>query len=321
MKRELTLSQAIEAYSLHQAARGDSETHRKECRRTLGAFVSCCGDLPAAGVRPDELRVFMNELRSRPGLGGRERLSDLTLAAYHRVLAAFFRFLETEGHVEASPMRAVPRPKTRLQLIRPFSEEQLRRLIAQPDPASFIGLRDRTLMVFLADTGCRISECLGITYTDLDLDARTVRVLGKGARERMVPFGERTRQWLEAYLARRRESELSDRIFVNEFGEPLTRGTVARRFAGYGRQAGIRGVRVSPHTFRHTFAVQWLLGSGDYKGDALSLQRILGHSTPAMTQRYVHLTSGDLGRLHARLSPADKLSEAPPQVGRRRRLR
>jgi integrase/recombinase XerD len=78
---------------------------------------------------------------------------------------------------------------------------------------------------------------------------------------------------------------------------------------------------VSPHTFRHTFSVAWLLGDGEFKGDAISLQRILGHRSPAMTQRYVDLTSQDLGRLHARLSPADRMA-APPEAtaGRRRRL-
>ena len=110
-------------------------------------------------------------------------------------------------------------------------------------------------------------------------------------------------------------------MFVNQYGERLTASALGHRFAAYGRQAGLRGVRVSPHTFRHTFAVNWLLGRGDYKSDSISLQKILGHTTPAMTQRYVHFAGEDLRKLHDRLSPTDQIATPPPALERRKRLR
>jgi integrase/recombinase XerD len=206
-------------------------------------------------------------------------------------------------------------------LIRPFSEEQIQKLLAQPDPGSFTGLRDMALMCFLLDTGLRISECLSLTFEALDLSRRTARVLGKGRKERIVPLGTRTLAWLDRYLERRRQSEDTPYVLVNQYGEHLTANAVSHRIAAYGRSAGLRGVRVSPHTFRHTFSVNWLLGNGEYKGDTLSLQAILGHSTPAMTQRYVHLAGHDLRKLHDRLSPVDQLIAPPPPTERRKRLK
>lgn len=314
------MSEAIREYQSFQETRGDSPNHRKECARILGALIERVGDLSLGEISPDQLRAFITEMRSRPGLKGRKQVSDFTLFAYHRVVNAFFNYLERQELLAANPMKRVPKPKVGSYLIQPFSEEQVKKLLAQPDVTTFAGLRDFTLMCFLLDTGCRISEALALTYTDLDCQHRLARLMGKGRKERQVPFGEHTLAWLERYLARRRESLDTDFVFVNQYGEQLTRNTVAQRIADYGDRAGLRGVRASAHTFRHTFGVCWLLGKGDYKGDAISLQRILGHSTPAMTQRYVHLVGQDFRKLHDRLSPADGIV-APPPSDRRRRLR
>jgi integrase/recombinase XerD len=235
-------------------------------------------------------------------------------------VSAFFNYLERQKPLVPNPMRQVPKPKVGEYLIRPFSEEQVRRLLEQPDVETFIGLRDRTLMCFLLDTGCRVSESLALTFDDFDCERRLARVFGKGRKERLVPFGCSTLAWLNAYLERRRESMRTSFVFVNQYGERLTRTAVTHRIATYGRRADLRGVRVSPHTFRHTFGVNWLVGEGEYKGDALSLQQILGHSSPTMTQRYVYLAGQDLRHLHDRLSPADRLVE-PPGDKRRQRLR
>jgi integrase/recombinase XerD len=168
--------------------------------------------------------------------------------------------------------------------------------------------------------GCRVSECLGLALSDLDLENRVLRVMGKGRKERFVPFGERTAEWLARYLERRQKSGVTEYLFINQFGERMLRTSICQRMAAYGRRAGIEGVRVSPHTFRHTFGVSWLVGGGEYKGDTLSPQRILGHTTPTMTQKYVNFANEDLRKLHQRLSPADRIVEPPPD-GRRRRLR
>jgi integrase/recombinase XerD len=271
-----------------------------------------------SSVTSEDLIRFLSAVRRRPGLKGRRQVSDHTMLAYHRTLAALFAYLEERDLRKPNPMAFVPRPKVAEYLIRPFSGDQLQKLLARPDTESFTGLRDLTLMCFLLDTGCRISECLSMPLDHVDLERRVARVMGKGRKEREVPFGCRTLAWLERYLERRAASQATQLLFVNQYGECLTPNAVCHRISAYGRAAGLRGVRVSPHTFRHTFGVNWLLGTGEYKGDTLSLQRILGHSTPAMTQKYVHFAGQDLRKLHDRLSPGDQLAPPPPE--RRRRL-
>ena len=314
----MKLSEAIRDHLAFQEARGDSQCHQRDCLRVLTKFQEHVGDLELSEVTVEDLREFQTAIRQRPGRKG--KLSDHSVLAYHRALSAFFNRLEADEVLTRNPMRRVPRPKVGQYLVRPFTEEQLKKLLEQPDAATFTGVRDLALMCFLLDTGCRIAECLSLTVEELDLGRRLVRVLGKGKKERQVPFGARTRAWLERYLEKRQRSDASPYVFVNQYGEQLTVSAMSHRIAQHGRRAGIRGVRVSPHTFRHTFSLNWLVGNGEYKGDTLSLQKILGHSTPAMTQRYVHLAGSDLRKLHDRLSPADQIVAAPPPTERRRRL-
>lgn len=317
----MKLSLAVQEHQSFQEARGDAATHRRDCARVLHFLQDALGELELAQITVEDLREFQTAVRQRPGKRGKAQVSDLTVLAYYRVLSAFYHRLEEEGQLASNPMRRVPRPKVGQYLIRPFSEEQVKKLLEQPDSQTFTGLRDLVLMCFLLDTGLRISECLSLTFEALNLPGRTARVLVKGRKERIVPFGTRTRAWLERYLERRRQSEDTPFVFVNQYGEQLTANAMSHRIAGYGRKAGLRGVRVSPHPFRHTFSVNWLLGNGEYKGDTLSLQTILGHSTPAMTQRYVYLAGQDLRKLHDRLSAVDQLVAPPPPTERRRRLK
>jgi integrase/recombinase XerD len=162
-------------------------------------------------------------------------------------MGAFFNHLEADEVLTRNPMGRVPRPKVGQYLVKPITEEQLKKLLEQPDPSTFTGVRNLALMCFLLDTGCRIAECLSLTFEELDLDRRLVRVLGKGRKERDVPFGARTRAWLERYLERRQKSEASSYVVVNQYGEQLTVSAMSHRIALHGRRADIRGVRVSPH--------------------------------------------------------------------------
>jgi len=251
----MQLSAAITAYARFQEARGDAASHRRDCARVLALLRQQLVGPELAEVTSDDLRDFMITVRQRPGNNGHRPVTDATLCAYYRTLRAFFRWVQESGWIGRDPMRGVPKPKVGEYLIRPFSEEQVKKLLAQPDPETFTGLRDVTLMCFLLDTGCRISEALALTAEEWNLELRSARVLGKGTKERVVPFGVTTRAWLDRYLERRKESALTPYVFVNQYGERLTASAMGHRFAAYGRQAG---VRVSPHTFRHTFAVNWL---------------------------------------------------------------
>lgn len=241
----MLLAHALTAYTAFQEARGDSPSHRRDCARVLKTLHERLGDVELHEITGDDLREFQTAIRQRPGRKGKAQVSDLTVLAYHRTLSAFFTWLEGEELLLVNPMRRVPRPKVGQYLIRPFTEEQLKQLLAQPDVATFTGLRDVALMCFLLDTGCRIAECLSLTLEELELERRVARVLGKGKKERLIPIGLRTRAWLEQYLEKRRQSDASPYVFVNQYGERLTVNAMSHRIADYGRlKLKLHSVRV-----------------------------------------------------------------------------
>ena len=175
-------------------------------------------------------------------------------------------------------------------------------------------------MLILLDTGLRISEVVSIKEQDIDWNRNSIRVMGKGSKERVVPFGRTVKRALLAYLKRRGHIVGNDHIFVSELGDPLWREPVRRNIRKYGARAGLTGVRCSPHTFRHTFACNWIRNGGD----VFSLQRILGHSTMHTVRLYVNLADSDLEAAHLKWSPVDCKSQELGLSGRgdgRRRLR
>lgn len=131
--------------------------------------------------------------------------------------------------------------------------------------------------------------------------------MGKGTKERMVPFGASIKQALKEYLKRRGDIENNNRLFLTHFAEPVNRHTLVRTLRKLGKKAGVKNVRVSPHTFRHTFAKNWILAGGD----SFSLQKILGHTTQEMVSQYVNLATNDLRTQHSKFSPVDRLIVEP----------
>jgi integrase/recombinase XerD len=309
-----TLQAAVADYLTWHALRGSSARHQGDLKRMLTAFTAAAGaERPAAVITRADCEAFLRHFQERG-------CKPNTLKAYHRVLDAFFRWLVEEERLADSPMRRVPKPKLPKEQVKPLTPDELRRLLAQPDRSTFTGLRDLALIAFLADTGLRVSEALAVRLGDIDPGQRSVSVLGKGSKARTIFYGEAVQGLLRDYLRRRGEVEAEDVLFVSSLGEPLCRFSVTKRISDYGKKAEISGKRISAHTLRHTFGVTWCLNGGD----AFSLQRLLGHSTPAMTARYVDFSSGDLRRLHQTVSPLDHLPKDQPDQRptseRRRRL-
>lgn len=207
-----------------------------------------------------------------------------------------------------NPVDEAEKPKVPERKMDTFTAEQLQAMVkACEQEADFYGIRDKAILILLLDTGLRASELCGIELDDISWDTQSISVIGKGDKERIVPFSEATFVSLRAYL-RVRPDLNHDIVFVTHFGNPLNNwrlGDVVERRC---EDAKVKGVRCSPHTFRHTFAVQYLMAGGD----ALSLQAILGHSTLEMTKRYVNFAQTMINTLHRRVSPADAIV---PQVG------
>jgi integrase/recombinase XerD len=209
---------------------------------------------------------------------------------------AFYRFLLRDGKISSDPTAAVIRPKLPRSLPKPLSVDDVARVLAHPD-RSAKGLRDRAVLETLYGAGLRISELVGLDVDDLDLQEGSVRVLGKGGKERDVPIGRYARDAISAYLTRVRPQIVTARsrsaLFLNLRGGRLTRqgctGIIQQHAAG----AGIRK-RVSPHTFRHSFATHLLDGGADVR----VVQELLGHASVATTQVYTLVTREHLREVY-----------------------
>ena len=257
-----------------------------------------------ADVTSEIVRAFLD--------AERESNSAATAAHSLTTLRVFFNFLATEGFVQANPMSGVEKPKCRKTVLSTFTLEQVESVLATCGK-DFTGARDRALVMMMLDCGLRVTELCTLTLRDVNWTDQTLLVLGKGDRERVVPFGRATHSALTAYLARRGELE-TDTLFVSVYGEPMDRFRVRKIVAGRCEKAQVKGVRCSPHTLRHTCAVTYLRNGGD----VFRLQKLLGHSSLDMTRKYAELSQTDVQDKHRMYSPADRLQSAKKTSGRTR---
>lgn len=264
-------------------------------------------------IGTEELRRFSIYLRQRPRFLHHRftrtqpgHLSGHTVNGYMRALQSFWAWLEGEGFITKNPFRRLKVPKAPRKLIPVFTEEQLQRMFGEIDTKSPIGYRDYTIILTLLDTGMRCSELIDLRLADVNLESRLLKVHGKGDKERLVPIGAKVQKAIWKYITRHRPEPAIpryDNVFLTRDGYPLTKDRLEAIVERYGKKAAITGVRVSPHTFRHTMAVMFLRNGGD----VFSLQRILGHSSLEVLRGYVNLAQSDISRVHQRSSPADNL--------------
>ena len=234
-------------------------------------------------------------------------LSQATVQGYVRTLKSFFSWATREEYLAANPMTKIPVPKATTKVTNTFSQEQIAMLIAVYQGSNGSGCRNLTILLLLLDSGIRVSELVGIHLSDIGLAEGTIKItLAKGNKERLVPIGSLVQRTLWKYINHYRPRPLTDkvtRLFLSEEGLPLTRSGIQQMLRRSGKRAGIIGVRCSPHTFRHTFAKNYLLNGGDI----FSLQKILGHSSLASVRLYLNLFSSDVKKQHQRFSPVDNM--------------
>ena len=264
----------------------------------LGRFLhgAKAGSLAAADART--LRAYLAWLHGR----------GLAKASIARKLAAArscFRFLTRRGHIAANPARQVASPRLPRRLPSFLPKDESKELLDAPVEDSVAGRRDRALLELLYASGLRVAECCGLDLEDLDRRHGTVRVLGKGSKERVVPVGDAALAALDAYLASRgglasREGRgsVNGPLFRNRRGGRLTTRSVHTIVRRRAREAGIAR-RVTPHTLRHTFATH-LLGEG---ADLRLIQELLGHSRLSTTQRYTHVSPEHLMKVYDAAHP------------------
>lgn len=266
-------------------------------RDDLESFVAfLCNDYLTIGRDLLDLRKVDNiAIRGYLAHLGRRKLSRSSMARHLSALRSFFKYLMREGVVPMNPARSVATPKREKTLPAVLQTADIAILFEQPDHSP-LGIRDRAWLELLYASGLRISELVAIDLEDLELRSRLVKVRGKGAKERIVPFGSKAQQALQTYLATRADDEPA--LFLNYRGERITTRSVRRLFDRYVRAASLKA-GVSPHTLRHSFATH-LLNAG---ADLRSIQELLGHASLSTTQKYTHLNDAELIATYKKAHP------------------
>lgn len=286
----------------HCVARGLSSSTISAYRDTLRQFRAWTetrspGPSPAQ-VKARDVLDYLQYLRTERDNG------DSAINRTVVVLRGFYTAIAAMGHLEPrdNPMAGFPRVRaTPRKLPTTLSAEQVARLIAAPPTDTILGLRDRALLALLYATGIRASECATLTQGNVDFIERTIRVLGKGRRERVVPLNEMVVATLTAYVQARGSALRNAPFFVSRFGRALTRGAIYERVRAYGLRAHI-GLPLSPHLLRHTFATH-LVRAGI---NLVTIRDLLGHRLITSTQIYLHVSAEDL-RLAADRHPIKDL--------------
>jgi len=262
--------------------------------QALAAFAAGAGRQIERLDRP-ALEQFVREQMTRG-------LSPRSVARMVASIRGFYRFLVLDRRLEHNPADDLQSPRAWPALPRFLSIEEVDRLIAQPDVATPLGLRDRAMIELLYATGPRVSELVGVRLADLRLAEHYLTCVGKGRKERLVPIGEQAADWIRRYQATARRELLrgraSPRLFVNARGGPLSRVGFWKILKQYGRAAGLPRT-VSPHVLRHSFATHLLERGADLR----AIQLMLGHADLSTTQIYTHVLEARLRTVYDRFHP------------------
>ncbi len=231
----------------------------------------------------------------------RQGMKESTISRRRSALSTWFNHLQDEGLRDDHPARQLPKVQKSRPLPKLMSEADVEALLAAPDTTTLTGIRDRCMLEILYATGLRVSELVSLRMAEIDRAAGVVRVIGKGDKERLVPFGEAASEWIETWLQMRPRKPASPFLFAGRNGRAMTRQNFWLRIKQYATVAGIRPAP-SPHTLRHAFATHLL----NHGADLRVVQMLLGHANITTTEIYTHVTRARLHDLVNRSHPLGK---------------
>jgi integrase/recombinase XerD len=318
----MTLTQAIEDYLLDHEGGNHSPKTLEWHRTALGllqTYLEQERGIPlVVEIDAPDLNAWLAYLRKSPGGHGKRR-SERTIQTYARSVRAFFYWLVRRKTIEMNPFEHVVFPKVGKPLIQTIEPEEFERLLVACTPPHEAGLlaeraaaRNRAILWLFYDTGIRVSELCGLRLQDFDRRHALLTVKGKGSKERRIALGTNCLRHLLSYLDRHRpnKEELSewgrtdeDHLFLSETRLPLTRNAMTQLFARLRKRAGITNKRISPHIFRHTFAIRYLI----LGNDPFSLQELLGHEDMTTVKNYMHMNDETIQAQKRKYSPGDHL--------------
>ena len=216
----------------------------------------------------------------------------------------FYAWLLRERKIQTDPVALIEAPKPDAPLPKTLTEQQVEHLLNAPNLMDDLGIRDKAMLEMIYATGLRVSELIGLEFSQVSIDPGVVRVMGKGGKERMVPLGEEAIDCLQAYIKNARPDLMSkhlacNALFVTKRGKGMTRQAFWYLLKRYAVQAGIDADSLSPHTLRHAFATHLL----NHGADSRVVQMLLGHSDISTTQIYTHVANQRLQDIYQQHHP------------------
>jgi integrase/recombinase XerC len=242
----------------------------------------------------------------------RDSRKKSSIARKLATLRTFFKFLCREQVLESNPARLVSSPRQEKRLPKVISVDDVVHFIETPDTETILGKRDRAIIELLYATGCRVSEVAGMNVADIDLKNQTIRVRGKGRKERFVPFGSKAKEALSAYLPERNTllSEAPEHkrdanaVFLNYQGTRISTRSIARLIEKYVKECAL-AQNISPHSLRHSVATHLLSAGADLR----AIQELLGHARLSTTQIYTHVSIEQLMQVYDKAHPRAKSTD------------
>ncbi|MCH7949288.1 MAG: tyrosine recombinase XerC [Candidatus Dadabacteria bacterium] len=259
--------------------------------KDMGLISADNGEIDFAHMDETPIRTFISRL-----YGKNKRVSISRKLASIRT---FFEFLIRNGTIKSNPAKLVPTPKGEKRLPTFLTVDEVVKLVETPGSDNVYESRDRAILELLYSCGLRVSELVGINLNNLDLISMSVKVLGKGNKERMVPLGSKASTAIKTYISQRLDLKPEDDyLFVNSRGGRLSTRSIDRIIKKYAAISGIPK-NISPHVLRHTFATH-LLGGG---ADLRAIQEMLGHKSLSTTQRYTHISIEKIMEIYDKTHP------------------
>lgn len=238
-------------------------------------------------IKYKEIRKFLEFLYE-------QEYSKKSIARHISSLRSFFKYLLKEQKINNNPMNLVSNPKIDKNLPKYLYYEELEKILSIPDRNTVFGMRDLAILELLYSTGVRVSELVNIKISDIDFEEYTIKILGKGNKERIVLYGDVLSKYLSDYLIKRNSvANAHEYLFINKFGDKLTDRGV-RLIIDNVLKKGMISYHISPHILRHTFATHMLDNGADLK----CVQELLGHKSLASTQVYTHVSNEHLREVY-----------------------
>ena len=300
---DMALSDAMEEYKLMANVDGRSENTLNIYDYVFGKFANFLSeDTEIGSISTKMVRQYLAWLANND-------FKKTTIAINHRVLNALFTWLVEESFLKESPTEQIDKPKTPDKYPKVLNKNQLEKVLkaAKERKGSWSGFRNYVIVLVFIDTGIRRLELIGAKMDDLDLKSHSLKVHGKGAKDRKVYFGPKTLKALQRWRRAREKVDLiwDDTIFISRDGEKMKPRNLNRRISVIQEHAGLEDIQVSPHVFRHTSATLAV----ENGLDAFSLKRQFGWEKIETAMRYVHMSDASIEKAYRESSPLSKIKD------------